>query len=72
MDSFSKAGTLGTGQERLDELFSVAETARRLGGVSPWTVYSWLSQGRLRRTKVGSRTMVSARAIREFLDQCAE
>jgi excisionase family DNA binding protein len=41
-----------------DELISVSEAARRLGGLSKWTVYSWLSQGRLRRTKVGGRTML--------------
>jgi excisionase family DNA binding protein len=59
-------------QEPLDRLFSVKETARRLGGVSPWTVRAWITQGRLEKTKVGARTMVSARAIRDFLDQCAE
>ena len=41
-----------------DELIAVSEAAQRLGGISPWTVYAWLSQGRLQRTKVGSRTMV--------------
>lgn len=29
-----------------------------LGGISEWTVRAWLSQGRLRRTKVGRRTML--------------
>jgi excisionase family DNA binding protein len=37
---------------------SVEEAARRLGGVSKWTIYAWLSQGRLQRTKVGGRTMI--------------
>jgi excisionase family DNA binding protein len=42
----------------VEPLISVKEAARQLGGVSPWTVYAWLSQGRLQRTKVGSRTMI--------------
>ena len=41
-----------------DQLLSIPEAARRLGGVSVWTVRAWLTQGRLQRTKVGSRTMI--------------
>ena len=39
-------------------LISVEEAAKRLGNISVWTVRAWLSQGKLRRTKVGSRTMI--------------
>jgi excisionase family DNA binding protein len=42
----------------VDSLFSVEEAARRLGGISKWTVHSWLSKGKLQRTKVGGRTMI--------------
>jgi len=56
----------------IDTLFPVPEAARRLGGVSPWTVRAWLTQGKLKRTKVGGRTMVSERAIAEFLAKCNE
>jgi excisionase family DNA binding protein len=42
----------------MDTLLSVEEAARRLGGISKWTVHAWLSQGRLQRTKVGGRTMI--------------
>jgi excisionase family DNA binding protein len=42
----------------MDDLLSVSEVARRLGGISKWTVYAWLSQGRMERTKVGGRTMI--------------
>jgi excisionase family DNA binding protein len=53
----------------MDTLLSVEEAARLLGGISKWTIHSWLSQGKLRRTKVGSRTMIRqselARVIRE-------
>jgi len=42
----------------MDALVSVEEAAKLLGGISKWTVHAWLSQGRLRRVKVGSRTMI--------------
>jgi excisionase family DNA binding protein len=41
-----------------DELLSVAEAARRLGGISKWTIHAWFSAGKLQRTKVGGRTMI--------------
>jgi excisionase family DNA binding protein len=51
-------------------LFSVSEAAERLGGVSKWTVQTWLSQGRIRRTKVGARTMVAEADILDFVRAC--
>ena len=42
----------------MDNLLSVPEAARRLGGISKWTIHAWLSKGKLRRTKVGGRTMI--------------
>jgi excisionase family DNA binding protein len=53
----------------MENLLSVSEVARQLGGISKWTVYAWLSQGKLQRTKVGGRTMIReselAKVIRE-------
>jgi hypothetical protein len=37
-----------------DRLYSVKESAKFLGNISPWTIHSWLSKGRLARVKVGS------------------
>ena len=54
----------------LSELRSVEEAARRLGGVSKWTIYAWLSQGKLRKTKVGARVMISEASLREFVAAC--
>ena len=51
-------------------LLSVEEVAQRLGGVSRWSVYSWLSQRRLKKTKVGSRVMVDERDLQNFLASC--
>jgi excisionase family DNA binding protein len=42
----------------MDALMSVEEAARRLGGISKWTIHAWLAKGKLRRTKVGARTMI--------------
>jgi excisionase family DNA binding protein len=42
----------------LEKLFSVEEAAQTLGGLSKYTIHAWLSSGKLRRTKVGSRTMI--------------
>jgi excisionase family DNA binding protein len=54
----------------MDSLLSVEETARRLGGISKWTVHAWLAKGKLRRTKVGSRTMVRESDLQAFLVSC--
>jgi excisionase family DNA binding protein len=45
-------------EDDMDNLISVEETAKRLGGLSKWTIHAWLSQGKLQRTKVGGRTMI--------------
>ena len=41
-----------------DKLHSVESAAQYLGGLSKYTIHAWLSSGKLRRTKVGSRTMI--------------
>ena len=42
----------------MEALLSIDEAARRLGGLSKYTIHAWLAKGKLRRTKVGSRTMI--------------
>ena len=54
-----------------ERLYDIEAARQRLGGVSQWAVMKWLSQGRLERTKVGRRTMISERAIQAFLLNCA-
>ena len=51
----------------IETLFSVRESAKRLGGISPWTIYAWLSKGLLRKTKIGSRTMIAESELRRFI-----
>ena len=54
----------------MDTLLSVEEAAKQLGGISKWTVHSWLSQGKLRRTKIGGRTMIRESELERFIAQC--
>jgi excisionase family DNA binding protein len=51
-----------------DMLLSVGEAAKRLGGISRWTVHAWLSQGRLQRTKVGGRTMIRESELAKVIE----
>ena len=52
----------------MESLLSVSEAARRLGGISKWTVHAWLSQGRLQRTKVGGRTMIRESELAKVIE----
>jgi excisionase family DNA binding protein len=51
-------------------LLSVEQAAERLGGVSRWSIYAWLSKGRLRKTKVGSRVMIAESDLQAFIAGC--
>lgn len=51
----------------MDKLFSVKEAAEYLGGISHWTVADWLTQGKLRRTKVGRRTMIRESELKKVI-----
>jgi excisionase family DNA binding protein len=53
-----------------DKLYSVEDAAVFLGGISKWTVHAWLAKGKLRRTKVGSRTMIRESDLQAFIAQC--
>jgi excisionase family DNA binding protein len=51
----------------MDNLLSIDEAARKLGGVSKYTVHAWLSKGKIMRSKVGSRTMIRESEIDRFI-----
>lgn len=51
----------------MDKLYSVPEAAEKLGGISPSTVRAWLTRGRLARTKIGRRTMISQETLENFI-----
>jgi excisionase family DNA binding protein len=50
-----------------DKLLSIDEVAKQLGGLSRWTVVAWLRDGRLRRTKVGRRTMIRESELKRVI-----
>jgi excisionase family DNA binding protein len=52
-----------------DALLSVPDAAKRLGGISVWTIHAWLSQGRLKRTKVGGRTMIRESELAKVIEE---
>ena len=52
----------------MDSLLSVEEAARKLGGLSKYTIHAWLSSGKLRRTKVGSRTMIRESELEKVVE----
>ena len=53
----------------METLISVSEAARRLGGISRWTLYCWLSKGKLGRVKIGSRTMVAESELIRLIEE---
>lgn len=52
------------------KLYSVEDAAAFLGGVSKFSIYAWVNQGRLKKTKVGTRVMISERDLQNFVDRC--
>jgi excisionase family DNA binding protein len=54
----------------MEKLYSVIGAAECLG-VSKFTIYKWLSQSKLRRTKAGGRTLVRESEIVKLLEDGA-
>ncbi len=55
----------------LDDVVSKREAAA-LGKVSHWTISAWLSQGKLKRIKCGSRTLISKADLERKIRQDTE
>ncbi|HZR33485.1 MAG TPA: helix-turn-helix domain-containing protein [Terriglobales bacterium] len=49
-----------------DPLLSICDAAVTLG-VSPWTIRQWLTQRKLKRTKVGARTLIRASQLKRII-----
>jgi excisionase family DNA binding protein len=56
------------GIDRHDPLHSVESAAVLLGYVSPSTIRSWLTQGRLRRVKIGRLTRVRESELMRLIE----
>jgi excisionase family DNA binding protein len=53
-------------------LIAVPEFCRIVGGLSRWTAYSWLSAGKLKGVKVGSRVMIPQSEIERIVEEGAK
>jgi excisionase family DNA binding protein len=51
----------------LEKMYSVPEAAEVLG-ISTWTIYSYLSSGKLARSKIGSRTVVRESELEKLIE----
>ena len=52
-------------------LLTVSEASELLR-LSPNTLQNWLSQGRLKRVKIGRKTFVDRKEIEEFIDKALQ
>lgn len=48
-------------------MYSIAETAKRLGGISRTTLYELIQDGRIETRHIGRRTFVTAEEIARFI-----
>lgn len=56
----------------LEKIYSVKSAAEQLGGISRWTVYAWLSDGRLRGVKLGRRIMIMESELERLIKNNAK
>lgn len=52
-----------------DVLHTVEGAARRLGGLSHWTIRGWLKEGKLRAFHAGARVLIPESSIQAFLQE---
>jgi excisionase family DNA binding protein len=60
------------GPKALETLYSVEAASQKLGGVSRFTIYAWLSKGILERTRVGGRVMIRESSLLKLLEQSSK
>jgi len=54
----------------MDKLYTPSQAGELLGGISKATIETWLSRGKLPRTKVGGRTMIAEADLESFVARC--
>ena len=52
-----------------DPILSIERAAEFVGGVSKWTLYKMLSNGTLKRTRVGGRVMIRASELAKLVKE---
>jgi excisionase family DNA binding protein len=58
-------------QMLVGDLLTTKEAAELLR-VSHWTISAWLSQGKLKRTKAGGRTLIAKSELEAFLTRSSD
>lgn len=51
----------------MERLIDIKDAARKLGGLSVWTLRAWVRDGKLKRTKVGRRVMFRESDLESFV-----
>ena len=51
----------------LEKMYSVPEAAEVLG-ISTWTIYAYLSSAKLKRSKIGSRTVIRESELEKLIE----
>jgi len=52
----------------MERLINIKAAARKLGGLSLWTLRTWVREGKLKQTKVGRRTMFRESDLASFVE----
>lgn len=52
----------------MERLINIQAAARKLGGLSVWTLRAWVRQGKLKRTRVGRRVMFRESDLETFVE----
>ena len=69
MSHYSGYSDVASKETAMDRLLSVNEAGELLGGISKYTIHSWLGSGKLRRTKVGRRTMIRESELQRVIEE---
>jgi excisionase family DNA binding protein len=52
----------------MERLINIKAAARKLGGLSVWTLRMWVRDGKLKQTNVGRRTMFRESDLESFVE----
>ena len=52
----------------MERLIDIKAAAKKLGGLSVWTLRDWVHDGKLKQTKVGRRTMFRESDLESFVE----
>lgn len=56
-------------EEKGPMLYPLPEARRRLGDISAATVYRWAAQGKIKLTRLGGRSFISAAEVARIIEE---